>query len=37
MLEAIKYVNEIIPDYNWEQNISDVQDNEIDIFVMAHG
>ncbi|MBO4997364.1 MAG: glycerol-3-phosphate cytidylyltransferase [Lachnospira sp.] len=36
ILEAIKYVDEVIPEYNWEQKISDVQDNNIDVFVMGH-
>lgn len=36
ILEAIKYVDEVIPEYNWEQKISDVQDNDIDVFVMGH-
>ena len=36
ILEAIKYVDEVIPENNWEQKIKDVQDNDIDIFVMGH-
>ena len=35
ILEAIKYVDEVLPEYNWEQKISDVQDNDVDIFVMG--
>ena len=35
ILEAIRYVDEVIPEYNWEQKISDVQDNDVDIFVMG--
>ncbi|MBQ2642948.1 MAG: glycerol-3-phosphate cytidylyltransferase [Eubacterium sp.] len=35
VLEAIKYVDEIIPENNWDQKISDVVDNDIDIFVMG--
>lgn len=35
MLEAIKYVDEVIPEKNWEQKISDVKDNNIDIVVMG--
>lgn len=35
ILEAIKYVDEVIPEYNWEQKISDVVDNKIDVFVMG--
>lgn len=36
ILEAIKYVDEVIPEYTWEQKIKDVVDNNIDIFVMGH-
>ena len=36
ILEAIKYVDEVIPENNWEQKITDVQDNDIDVFVMGH-
>lgn len=35
ILEAIKYVDEVIPEYNWEQKIKDVVDNDVDIFVMG--
>ncbi len=35
ILEAIRYVDEVIPEYNWEQKIQDVVDNEIDVFVMG--
>ena len=35
ILEAIKYVDEVLPENNWEQKISDVQDNDVDIFVMG--
>lgn len=36
ILEAIKYVDEVIPERSWDQKIKDVQDNDIDIFVMGH-
>ena len=36
ILEAIKYVDEVIPETSWDQKISDVQNNDIDIFVMGH-
>lgn len=36
ILEAIKYVDEVIPEDNWEQKISDVADNHVDIFVMGN-
>jgi glycerol-3-phosphate cytidylyltransferase len=35
ILEAIKYVDEVIPEYTWEQKIQDVIDNQIDVFVMG--
>ena len=36
ILEAIRYVDEVIPETSWDQKISDVQNNDIDIFVMGH-
>jgi glycerol-3-phosphate cytidylyltransferase len=35
ILEAIKYVDEVIPELTWEQKIKDVVDNHIDVFVMG--
>ncbi|WP_314208967.1 glycerol-3-phosphate cytidylyltransferase [Vagococcus salmoninarum] len=35
ILEAIKYVDEVIPEMTWEQKVSDVVDNKIDVFVMG--
>ncbi|EHL99274.1 glycerol-3-phosphate cytidylyltransferase [Lentilactobacillus parafarraginis F0439] len=35
ILEAIKYVDEVIPETNWDQKIHDVQDRNIDVFVMG--
>ena len=35
ILEAIKYVDEVIPERDWDQKISDVKDHDIDIFVMG--
>lgn len=35
MLEAIRYVDEVIPENNWEQKISDVKDHNIDVVVMG--
>ena len=35
ILESIKYVDEVIPEKNWEQKINDVLENNIDIFVMG--
>ena len=36
ILEAVKYVDKVIPENTWEQKIQDVKDNDIDIFVMGH-
>lgn len=35
ILEAIKYVDEVIPEYTWEQKIDDVKNHNIDVFVMG--
>lgn len=35
ILEAIKYVDRVIPEKSWEQKISDVQKYDIDVFVMG--
>jgi len=35
IVEAIKYVNEVIPEHKWEQKIDDVKKHDIDIFVMG--
>lgn len=35
MLEAIRYVDLVIPEDNWEQKISDVQRYDVDIVVMG--
>ncbi len=36
ILEAIKYVDEVIPELTWEQKVKDVVDNQIDVFVMGN-
>ncbi len=36
ILEAIKYVDEVIPEVSWDQKIKDVVDNNIDVFVMGN-
>lgn len=36
ILEAIKYVDEVIPEETWEQKMDDVKKHDIDIFVMGH-
>ena len=35
ILESIRYVDEVIPEYTWEQKIQDVVDNQVDVFVMG--
>ncbi len=35
ILEAVKYVDEVIPEETWEQKIKDVVDNKVDVFVMG--
>ncbi|MCR5823161.1 MAG: glycerol-3-phosphate cytidylyltransferase [Lachnospiraceae bacterium] len=35
ILEAVKYVDEVIPEENWEQKIDDVVKNNVDVFVMG--
>ena len=35
ILEAIRYVDEVIPEHTWEQKVQDVQNNDVDVFVMG--
>lgn len=35
MLEAIRYVDEVIPENSWDQKIKDVKQYNIDVFVMG--
>ena len=35
LLEAIRYVDLVIPEENWEQKISDVKEFKVDTFVMG--
>jgi glycerol-3-phosphate cytidylyltransferase len=35
ILEAIRYVDKVIPERIWEQKVNDVKQNSIDIFVMG--
>lgn len=35
LLESIRYVDLVIPEKNWEQKISDVQEYKADIFVIG--
>ncbi|WYP25865.1 glycerol-3-phosphate cytidylyltransferase [Alkalihalobacillus sp. FSL W8-0930] len=35
ILEAIRYVDEVIPEETWDQKIQDVKNHNIDVFVMG--
>ena len=35
ILESIKYVDDVIPENNWEQKISDIKKYKVDILVMG--
>lgn len=35
ILEAIRYVDEVLPETCWEQKVKDVVDNQVDVFVMG--
>ncbi|SFG37495.1 glycerol-3-phosphate cytidylyltransferase [Sporolactobacillus nakayamae] len=35
ILEAIRYVDEVIPEKDWDQKVSDVKNNDVDVFVMG--
>lgn len=35
ILEAIRYVDEVIPENTWEQKVDDVKKHNIDVFVMG--
>src|SRR5690625_2287790 len=35
ILEAIRYVDEVIPEHTWEQKVEDVKDHDVDVFVMG--
>ena len=36
MLEAVRYVDLVIPEDNWEQKLQDVKDYKIDVVVMGN-
>ncbi|MFD2637639.1 glycerol-3-phosphate cytidylyltransferase [Piscibacillus salipiscarius] len=36
ILEAVKYVDEVIPEKDWGQKVKDVQKHDVDLFVMGH-
>ncbi len=35
LLEAVRYVDLVIPEENWEQKVNDVQEFKVDTFVMG--
>jgi|SRR5690625_3256727 len=35
ILESIRYVDEVIPEKNWEQKINDINKHKVDVFVMG--
>lgn len=35
-VEAIRYVDEVIPEQNWEQKRNDITDHNVDLFVMGN-
>lgn len=35
ILEAIRYVDEVIPEQSWEQKIDDIKKYNVDVFVMG--
>lgn len=35
ILEAVRYVDEVIPEHDWKQKVEDVQKRGVDIFVMG--
>lgn len=35
IVEAIRFVDEVIPEHNWEQKTDDIKKHNIDIFVMG--
>ena len=35
MVESIRFVDEVIPELNWEQKVEDIKKYNIDIFVMG--
>jgi glycerol-3-phosphate cytidylyltransferase len=35
ILEAIRYVDEVIPENSWDQKVEDVKNHNVDLFVMG--
>lgn len=34
-LEAVRYVDLVIPEHNWEQKVTDVRDHKVDVFTIG--
>ena len=35
LIESLDYVDKVIPENNWDQKVTDIKDNDIDIFVIG--
>jgi len=35
ILEAVRYVDEVIPEEHWEQKANDIREHNVDVFVMG--
>ncbi|MDM5236861.1 glycerol-3-phosphate cytidylyltransferase [Bacillus cereus] len=35
ILEAVRYVDEVIPEYDWGQKVIDIREHNVDVFVMG--
>ena len=35
LLESLNYVDKVIPENNWDQKVTDIQNNNINVFVMG--
>ena len=36
IVKAIRYVDEVILEESWDQKVRDVQEHQVDVFVMGH-
>lgn len=36
IVEAIRFVDEVIPENNWEQKVDDIKNHNVDVFVMGN-
>jgi glycerol-3-phosphate cytidylyltransferase len=35
IVSAVKYVDKVIPERNWEQKVDDIREHQVDVFVMG--